>query len=292
MKKNGFTEFLYKNAGYLAVALISVVYITSSLVKISTTEKTVIEIIGTGILSFIVGFLINSAFRSIGVRKGDESEKMISTVKLHGEAVEEIVPYIDRLDEFCDNENKNALFKIRQKILSSAGLRYDDCFDENGIAKEITIDCKNKDIREEKEKAYSKAIKVKIKPLLASNLTSDGVSEDNPFDFCKSKKQFTAQKNTFDIISRVLLAIIVGYFGVTFVSDADYATVIWNAMQIVMYIFGGVIQMYASYSWIVDDYRQSIIKKIDYLQKFKIFAERNAVENGKAQALSHMPTEN
>ena len=27
---------------------------------------------------------------------------MISTVKLHGEAVEEIVPYIDRLDEFCD----------------------------------------------------------------------------------------------------------------------------------------------------------------------------------------------
>ncbi|MEE1001391.1 MAG: hypothetical protein U0L37_05485, partial [Bacteroidales bacterium] len=28
--------------------------------------------------------------------------------------------------------------------------------------------------------------------------------------------------------------------------------------------FSGVIQMYASYNWIVDDYRQSIIKKIDY----------------------------
>ena len=280
MKKNGFTEFLYKNAGYLAVALISVVYITSSLVKISTTEKTVIEIIGTGILSFIVGFLINSAFRSIGVRKGDESEKMISTVKLHGEAVEEIVPYIDRLDEFCDNENKNALFKIRQKILSSAGLRYDDCFDENGIAREITIDCKNKDIKKEKENAYKRAIKIKIKPLLASNLTSDGVNEYNPFDFCKSKKAFASQKNAIDIISRVLLAIIVGYFGVTFVSDADYSTIIWNTLQIVMYIFSGVIQMYASYNWIVDDYRQSVIKKIDYLQKFKIFAERNTALKG------------
>lgn len=282
MKKNTFTEFLYRNAGYLAVALVSFVYIASSLITISKTERTVFEIIGAGVLSFIVGFLINSAFRSFGVRKGDESDKMISTVTLHGEAVDAIVPYIDRLDEFCDIENKNALFKIRQKILSNAGLRYDDCFDENGIPKEITIDCKNKDMREEKEKAYSKAIKIKIKPLLASNLTSDGVSEDNPFDFCKSKKQFTTQKNTFDIISRVILAIIVGSFGVAMSENADYSTVIWNALQIVMYIFGGVIQMYASYSWIVDDYRQSIIKKIDYLQKFKIFAEKNK-ENSRQQ---------
>ena len=72
----------------------------------------------------------------------------------------------------------------------------------------------------------------------------------------------------------MLLAVIVGYFGVTFVADANYSTIIWNTLQIVMYIFSGVIQMYASYNWIVDDYRQSIIKKIDYLQKFKIFAEK------------------
>ena len=85
---------------------------------------------------------------------------------------------------------------------------------------------------------------------------------------------------------------IVGYFGIALVKDADYSIIIWNTLQIVMYIFSGVIQMYSSYNWIVDEYRQSIIKKIDYLQKFKIFAERNAVENGKAQALSHMPTEN
>ena len=299
MKKNSFTEMLYKNAGYLAVLLISLAYVISSLVTISKTGKSAIEIIGTSILSFIVGTLITSAFRSIGVRKGDESEIMISTNKFHDKTVEEITPYINRLDEYCEEENVQALKKIRTKILAKAGLKYDDCFDKNGVALEITIDCENessqqnvsrKKKRETKKKirrkknAYNKAMHLKLKPLLSSNLTSDGVNADNPFDFGSSKKTYTAQKNITGTFSRVLTAIIVGYFSVSFATNIDYATLIWNSLQIVMYIVGGVIQMYASYNWIVDDYRQSIIKKIDYLQKFKIWAEREKGEKQHANS--------
>ena len=306
MKKNTFTEMLYKNAGYLAVLLISIAYITSSLVTISKTGKSAIEIIGTSVLSFIVGTLITSSFRSIGVSKGENSDVMVSTNKLHGNAVDEITPHIDRLDEYCERENKEALKRIRTKILAKAGLKYEDCFDENGIALEIKIDYKScqpsavsreekKKIRQ-KKRAYNRAVHLRFKPLLASNLTSDGVSAENPFDFGSTKKTYTTQKNITGTFSRVLTAIIVGYFSVSLATSIDYASLIWNALQIVMYIVGGVIQMYASYNWIVDDYRQSIIKKIDYLQKFKIFAEKEngggAVENGKMPAVSHMPTEN
>lgn len=306
MKKNTFTEMLYKNAGYLAVLLISIAYITSSLVTISKTGKSAIEIIGTSVLSFIVGTLITSSFRSIGVSKGENSDVMVSTNKLHGNAVDEITPHIDRLDEYCERENKEALKRIRTKILAKAGLKYEDCFDENGIALEIKIDYKScqpsavsreekKKIRQ-KKRAYNRAVHLRFKPLLASNLTSDGVSAENPFDFGSTKKTYTTQKNITGTFSRVLTAIIVGYFSVSLATSVDYATLIWNSLQIVMYIVGGVIQMYASYNWIVDDYRQSIIKKIDYLQKFKIFAEKEngggAVENGKMPAVSHMPTEN
>lgn len=277
---------LYKNAGYLAVLLISIVYITSSLVTISKTGKSIFEIIGTSVLSFIVGTLITSAFRSIGVHKGEMSEIMTSTNELHGKTVEEITPYIDKLDSYCENENKEALKRIRTKILAKAGLRYEDCFDENGIALEITIDWESsqpsavssqREMKKkiwQKKKAYNKAVHLRFKPLLASNLTSDGVNAENPFDFGNSKKAYTTQKNITGTFSRVLTAIIVGYFSVSFATSIDYATLIWNALQIVMYIVGGVVQMYASYNFIVDDYRQSIIKKIDYLQKFKIFAEK------------------
>ena len=308
MKKNTFTEMLYKNAGYLAVLLISIAYIVSSLVTISKTGKSILEIIGAGVLSLIVGVLITSAFRSTGVRKGDESDIMLSTNELHGKTVDEITPYIDKLDSYCENENKEALRRIRTKILAKAGLKYESCFDENGIALEITIDYKScqpsavssqREVKKkikQKKRAYNRAVHLKFKPLLASNLTSNGVSADNPFDFGTSKKEYASQKNMTDLFSRVLMAIIFGYFSVSLATSIDYATLIWNALQIVMYIVGGVIQMYASYNWIVDDYRQSIIKKIDYLQKFKIFAEKEngggAVENGKLPAVSHMPTEN
>ena len=275
---------LYKNAGYLAVLLISVVYITSSLVTISKTGKSIFEIIGTSVLSFIVGTLITSTFRSIGVSKGEISEEMISTNSLHCKAVEDITQYIDKLDTFCEAENKEALKRIRTKILAKVGLKYSECFNDNGIALEITIDCESgatkaqkKRIRQ-KKRAYNRAVNLKFKPLLASNLTSDGVNAENPFDFGNSKKAYTTQKNVTGTFSRVLTAIIVGYFSVSLATSIDYASLIWNALQIVMYIVGGVIQMYASYMWIKDDYRQSIIKKIDYLQKFKLWATKQEGE--------------
>ena len=68
------------------------------------------------------------------------------------------------------------------------------------------------------------------------------------------------------------MAIIFGYFGVTLVSEINLALIIWNTLQIVMYITGGVIGMYSAYMFIVDDYRMSIIRKIDQLQRFKLYA--------------------
>lgn len=280
MKKNAFTEALYKNAGYISVILISLVYVANSFVVISKTGKSIQEIIGTGILSLIVGVLITGTFRSIGIRKGDESEKMISTNELHALTVEEIILGIDKLDLFCERENKRTLKGIRTRILAKVGLKYSECFDEDGTAKELELlavdDSAGKEIKKTikkrnraRKKAYKKAVNLKIKPLLSSNLTSDGVNADNPYDFGNSKRQYTKQKSASDIASRVLMAIIFGYFSVNFATNVDFASLIWNLLQIVMYIVGGIIQMYTSYMWIVDDYRSSIIKKIDYLQKFK-----------------------
>ena len=132
MKKNSFTEIFYKNAGYIVVVLISVVYVASSLINISRSGKSVYEIIGAGVLSLIVGILINGIFRSIGLRRGDEDERSVATHALHAKTVDEITPYIDRLDEFCEIENKRALKTVRTRILAREGLKYSDFFDDEG----------------------------------------------------------------------------------------------------------------------------------------------------------------
>lgn len=273
MKRNTVVESLYRNAGYLVVVLISLIYIASSLVMISKTGKSVAEIIGTGFLSLIVGALINSAFRSIGIRRGEEDERTISTNQLHASAVEDIIPYIDMLDDYCEIENRRLIKRIRTRILAKVGLKYEDCFDENGIIKELKIDTSaTKKQKRELERAYKRAVNVKIKHLSASSLTSDGAEYDNPYDFGRSKREFSKGKGIYDALSRIIMAIIFGYFGVTLVSEINLALIIWNTLQIVMYITGGVIGMYSAYMFIVDDYRMSIIRKIDQLQRFKLYA--------------------
>ncbi len=280
MKKNSFTEMFYKNAGYVVVVLISFVYVASSLINISRSGKSVYEIVGTGVLSLILGVLINGIFRSMGVQKGDCDERTLATNALHGRTIEEIIPYIDKLDDFCEMENKRALKTVRTRILAREGLKYSDFFDSEGNAIEnakCIIQNAKWDTDRAKRKAYKRALRVRIKPLLSSNLTSDGVKATDPFDFGRSKKSYTTRRSASDVIIKLLMALIFGYFGVT-LSEPNVASIIWNSLQIILYISSGIIQMYSSYSWVVDDYRASIIKKIDYLQKFKIYAlSKNAL---------------
>lgn len=274
MKKGGILEALFKNASYIVIVLISLIYIASSLIMISKTGKSVLEILGTGALSLIVGMLINSAFRGIGLRRGEADERTLSTSELHASVVEEISPYIDKLDEFCELENARALKIIRSRILMRAGLKYENCFDESAMARELDLSCADKTKTKQMIKAYKKAQSIKIKPLTPFALTCDSVDSSNPYDLGKSKREFERQKGMGDIATRIIMALIFGYFGVTLVSEVNVSTIIWNSLQIIMYLTSGVIGMYSSYMWLVDEHRASVIKKIDILQKFKLYVDK------------------
>ena len=285
MEKNSFLENLYKNAGYYCVALISFIYIASSLILISKTGKSVYEIIGTGFLSLVVGSLINSSLRSVGLRRGENDDRLTEALSKHALAVEKIASKIDLLDGFCEKENKAAIKRIRMKLLAAAGLKYDDCFDENGVCKELDFSlmggaCSSREgssfssKMEQKrkinrmKKSYSKAVKLKIKELTPSALLSDGGGNASPFDFGKSKSGYNKSRGVSDIAARIVMALIFGYFGVSLVSEINFAALIWNSLQIVMYIASGAIGMYSTYMWIVGDYRQGILRKIEYLNRF------------------------
>jgi hypothetical protein len=250
---------------------------------ISKTGKSVSEIIGTGLLSMVVGFLINLLFRQIGVRRGEEDEKMKSTSELHAKTVERVMPYVDKLEHFCTEENQRARKRLRGVILLEAGMDYKSYFDENG--NQISKDCSlysREEIKgvgffeglslkrknRQRKKALDKASSLKINQLTPTALTGWGVKENNPFDFGKSKATYQRGQNATDLILRLALAVVFGYFGVTLVSEVNIATIIWNTLQIVTYLCGGAIQMYSAYTWVTDTYRGTIVRKIDLLESF------------------------
>ena len=99
-KRKAFLELFYKNAGYIAVLLVSLIYIAGSLILISKTGKSVYEIIASGVLSMVVGVLITGIFRSIGIQRGEADDRTAATDKLHSDTINAIIPYVDLLDDF------------------------------------------------------------------------------------------------------------------------------------------------------------------------------------------------
>lgn len=268
-------DFFRQNIGYFVVAFISVVYIATAVITIDETGKTISQIIADGTIAFLLGLFINRVFDLQGMMNGEREEKVIATKQLHGEMVMRISPNIEKLDDWCEIENKKNYRVQRTKILARAGLKYEDCFDENGVAKQFKVDkekMQDKYLRRQELKRlalYNKAVNLKLTALSAGELTSEGGKQQDPYYFGRTKAQYEASRSIMDIISKIGIAVIIGYYGVGLIEEFSYATLIWNTLQVGLFLVMGVIKMYQAYAFITDEFRGRIIKKIDNLQKFE-----------------------
>ena len=286
-------DFLKKNIGYMGVGLVSAIYIATSVITMGKTGKTFGEIMAVGAVVLFLGVFVNRIFDLQGMMNGDREERVQETIRLHGEAVVRVSPYLDRLDKWCEEKNEEALKMQRTKILASEGMRYDDYFDEKGGAKLFVVNkdrLKDKFLRGDEIKrlrCFRKALRLKLTPLTASGLTSEGGKKQDPYYLGRTKSQYERGATISDVITKVIIACLFGYYGAELVQDFSYADLIWKALQIGIFFITGVIKMYQSYMFVVDEYRGRIDKKIDNLQKFENYINSEKIteveENGVEQ---------
>ena len=286
-------DFLKKNIGYMVVGLVSAIYIATSVITMGKTGKTFGEIMADGAIVLFLGVFVNRIFNLQGMMNGDREERVQETIRLHGEAVVRVSPYLDRLDKWCEEKNEEALKMQRTKILASEGMRYDDYFDEKGGAKLFVVNkdrLKDKFLRGDEIKrlrCFRKALRLKLTPLTASGLTSEGGKKQDPYYLGRTKSQYERGATISDVITKVIIACLFGYYGAELVQDFSYADLIWKALQIGIFFITGVIKMYQSYMFVVDEYRGRIVKKIDNLQMFENYINSEKIteveENGVEQ---------
>lgn len=286
-------DFLKKNIGYMVVGLVSAIYIATSVITMGKTGKTFGEIMADGAVVLFLGVFVNRIFDLQGMMNGDREERVQETIRLHGEAVVRVSPYLDHLDKWCEEKNEEALKIQRTKILASEGMRYDDYFDEKGGAKLFVVNkdrLKDKFLRGDEIKrlrCFRKALRLKLTPLTASGLTSEGGKKQDPYYLGRTKSQYERGATISDVITKVIIACLFGYYGAELVQDFSYADLIWKALQIGIFFITGVIKMYQSYMFVVDEYRGRIVKKIDNLQMFENYINSEKIteveENGVEQ---------
>lgn len=281
MEENKTKDFLKNNVGYFAVLLICAVYIATAVITIDLTGKSMWQILAETSLTFFLGVVINRIFAVQGIMNGEREQKVIDTNRLHGELVEKVAPYLDKLDEWCEQKNLENMRVQRTKILCTAGLKYEDYFNDNGAIKIYEIDpakMKSKYLRKEeikKKKVFYKALNLKLTPLTASTLTSEGGKTVDIYDFGRTKGQYQKQSWLKDAASKLLCALLFGLFGVKMIADFSYAQLIWVLFQIAAFLLMGVLKMFQAKMFVTDEYRARTIKKIDTLQKFSNYIENN-----------------
>ena len=266
-------DFMRGYIGYLAVAIICAAYIATAFVQIEATGKTTERVVADGMLYFILGILINRIFDAQGLMIGARDERVYETMKLHNEIVDRIYPFMNRLDDWCEERNNIAIKRVRRNYLSRHGMRYSDYFDEEGTATEFEF-TKDTGIRRKireyiKYRRFRHATKIKLTQITAGLLISDAGEADDPFSMGRSKPEYIKAATKKDIIIKSLTAMLFGYFGVSLITDFSWANLIWVALQSGILIGMGVFSMQTSIIYVTDEYRGRIIKKIDLLEQFE-----------------------
>ena len=168
-------------------------------------------------------------------------------------------------------------------------MRYEDYFDEDGSAKDFKPDeekLKNKTLRNTEKariRCFKKALHLKLTPITAGALTSEGGKKQDPYNFGRTKGQYETQTSVRDIITKICIAGIFGYYGVRLIQDFNYATLIWNGLQVAIFLIMGCIKMYNSFMFVTGEYRTRIVNKTNNLEMFHNYIQSLPKEEVKTE---------
>ena len=306
--------FAKQNGGYVAVAVLALVYTASALIQIGKSDKTVWTILADGATAMLLSVAVARLLSLQGILRGKQSSGYLATASLLAEVVRDAAPFVGKLDAWCKQKTAEALRELRERILLGGGLKYEECFDEDGVALPLPIreiprellptDKKKRKMsaaerlvdarRQERLEAweaseklrrscYDRAVATSIAPLVGSTLTGSRVRIEEPFDFGRDVTEYVVASTKSGLVSRVVCMCVFGYFGVDLVKDFSREELIYRALQVAVALAFGIVQMYLSYLYVVEERRGNDIKKIDYLQMFLSDARAGVIKTQKEE---------
>lgn len=285
--KRKITDAIKDNLQKITIVIVSFLYILQGLFTIAKKDTSIWDILGSIGLSIMVGVIISSSMNSMGLKDGRLGDIFTASMKAYGKAKENATPYFDKLNAWCDYKNFQELEFTKKDIIQSAGL--------NWKAYKYGYYNEHRDKLDEKQiKALEQAKYCKIERLTARDLQSDfPQTRRTMFGFKKlgrfgeSEKDYKNKTLVSDFLTRVFMSVICGLYTLKPLWDGTnkqevIAGIIWNMLQIMMWIALGTIKYVNAKQFIEVDYRQShIIQKTEYLNEFTVTMQNNpsVIEN-------------
>lgn len=283
--KRKFTEIFKENLQKLIIIVVSIIYIVQGLFALGTKDTTIWDILGNIGMSIVVGVVISSSLNSMGLKAGRYSETFMSSLIAYGTAKEQATPYFDKLSSWCDYKNAQELEAKKKEIIQNAGLNW-KAYKLGYYDKEEHLE----KLEERQIRALKDAKFCKISRLVSYELLSDlpqGKTVNvfgkviTPKRFGEDESGYKARNAATDLFTRIFMSVICGAYTLIPLINAEnkaemIAGMIWNAMQILLWLTFGIMKYMNAKSFMEDEYRQThIIQKTELLNEFVITIQNN-----------------
>lgn len=285
MEEKKFRDWFTNNIFYFVIAITTCVYILKELLEIKDSGKSVAEILFDGSIFLLFGIVIIFLFRLQGIIKGYKTKEVFKAKEEKEELIEKTKDLGNEIDEYCTIKNKEELKNIRSRILASAGLSYNSCFEVDGSlieqdfdiskipllskkikvnGKEIIKEYKDKDkikLLLNKKKAFNKAVKVSPTPLTPNSMVSDGGKNEDRFNFGKTVIEYLSKSTSTGVIFQIIGAIIFGYYAPKLVENPTWTSLIWTSLQAIWFLLSGFGSYFMSWLYMKSDYASRLQKQ-------------------------------
>lgn len=253
------------------IVLICCVYIAHGLFTLEESQQTVAEIVGNIAWSGTIGVIISSMFTSQGLKDGRNTELFLNSLKAYGDSKSRATPWFDKLTTWCSYKNAYDLEIRKKEIVEGAGLNYRaytvGYYDEHPDV-----------LTEDQLKALEKVDTCKILKITQRELLSDmpknRFSEKNRFG--ETVLEYQTKGTVLDIVVKLALAIICGLYTLEPIKDSNWAGLVWNLLQILMWLSFGFQKYIDSKYFMEYEYRQShLVQKTELFNEFIVTMQNN-----------------
>jgi hypothetical protein len=251
-------DFFRRNLYNFILVIVSAIFIFKDIIQIKETGKSVLEIVADSLISFVMAMTFNIILGKKGLLAAQNLESYRDCMRTYSDEIEKTNDKIEYLEDYCEYKNNNKLRLIQKRILTRVCINYDDFI--NGRLETYNLN-----------KAQKKALK-KVERISFHYLTPENILSETDARFEKGKKdltlaEFEKSQNFQDTLSKIIIAVIFGYFGVGGITGG-LAEVLWGSIQIGLWLIMGLCKYIQNYSYVKDVYQQKIYRKINLLIEF------------------------
>lgn len=282
----------------VAVALAGL-YVLSAM--FAFTEKkldSVPAIAGSFIASLVLGQSIRNLLRIQGVQDGRRTKPVEDAEERHRRLASRLIRKVNEVETWCIRKNEENLLRQRERILASAGMQYEDYFDEDGRPRAVTFAYEKvkgswrfwersgvksrakiiNEVERKKERAFRRACRMRPTELSSALLIGSTQTEDT-YHLGRTERAYLTQELTSGLVATIGIAAGTTYFGIDLIKDFDFAKLTMMAGQVIIYLSMGFVAMRQAYSFATGEYKERVDKQSDLME---LFFDENEKEKEKA----------